>query len=158
MQMKKYQKGVTLIALAVMVIVILMIATTTIYSGVISIQESKQKRISIELETVQHAVLENYTKYKVLNDEQYLVGEPVDSLRDASISHFEYKLENKTNAFAENASKVEKYYKLRDEGHFKALGLDDVMFQYIVCYKTGEVMNTEVKNYIDGEYVYTSFN
>ena len=68
MQMKKYQKGVTLIALAVMVILILMIATTTIYSGVISIQESKQKRISIELETVQHAVLENYTKYKVLND------------------------------------------------------------------------------------------
>ena len=48
MQMKKNENGVTLIALAIMVIVMLMIASVTVYSGVISIQESKQKRIKIE--------------------------------------------------------------------------------------------------------------
>ena len=32
-----------------------------------------KKRIKIELETVQHAVLENYTKYKIYNDEKYFV-------------------------------------------------------------------------------------
>ena len=44
--MKKNENGVTLIALAIMVIVMLMIASVTVYSGVISIQESKQKRIN----------------------------------------------------------------------------------------------------------------
>ncbi len=42
--MKKNENGVTLIALAIMVIVMLMIASVTVYSGVISIQESKQKK------------------------------------------------------------------------------------------------------------------
>ena len=46
--MKKNENGVTLIALAIMVIVMLMIASVTVYSGVISIQESKQKRIKIQ--------------------------------------------------------------------------------------------------------------
>ena len=60
MQMKKNEKGVTLIALAVMIIVIVIIASVTVYSGTNSIQNAKQRRLKVELDMVQHAVLENY--------------------------------------------------------------------------------------------------
>ena len=40
MQMKKNEKGVTLIALAVMIIVIVIIASVTVYSGTNSIQNA----------------------------------------------------------------------------------------------------------------------
>ena len=108
--MKKNENGVTLIALAIMVIVMLMIASVTVYSGVISIQESKQKRIKIELETVQHAVLENYTKYKIYNDEKYLVGTPITSENDSKIIDFKFNLVNRNIAFLPDAEKQNKYY------------------------------------------------
>lgn len=165
MQMKKNENGVTLIALAIMVIVMLMIASVTVYSGVISIQESKQKRIKIELETVQHAVLENYTKYKIYNDEKYLVGTPITSENDSKIIDFKFNLVNRNIAFSPNAEKQDKYYWLRSKGDnnyanddYKMLDLSDITFSYIVCYKTGEVMNIDTKSYINGDPVYTRFN
>ena len=148
-----------------MVIVMLMIASVTVYSGVISIQESKQKRIKIELETVQHAVLENYTKYKIYNDEKYLVGTPITSENDEKINDFQYNLVNRNIAFSPNAEKQDKYYWLRSKGDnnyanddYKMLDLSDITFSYIVCYKTGEVMNIDTKSYINGDPVYTRFN
>ena len=42
--MKKNENGVTLIALAIMVIVMLMIASVTVYSGVISIIKTKKNK------------------------------------------------------------------------------------------------------------------
>ena len=165
MQMKKNENGVTLIALAIMVIVMLMIASVTVYSGVISIQESKQKRIKIELETVQHAVLENYTKYKIYNDEKYLVGTPITSENDSKIIDFKFNLVNRNIAFLPDAEKQNKYYWLRSKGDYnyanddyKMLDLSDITFRYIVCYKTGEVMNIDTKYYINGDPVYTRFN
>ena len=73
--MKKEQKGVTLIALVVMIIVIIVIATVTTYSGVSTLQDSKEKKMIVELEMIQHATLEVYTKYKTVGLESYLLGE-----------------------------------------------------------------------------------
>ena len=80
MQMKKNEKGVTLIALAVMIIVIVIIASVTVYSGTNSIQNAKQRRLKVELDMVQHAVLENYIKYKEFDDTKYLLGTPLTSI------------------------------------------------------------------------------
>lgn len=157
MQMKKNEKGITLIALAIMVVMIVIIASITVFSGTTSIQESKQKRIKIELETVQHAILENYAKYKVLNNEEYLIGTPITSENDEDIIDYKFKLVNSESAFKTDASKTDKYYKL-EEGDYEKLGLTNVTFKYIVCYKTGEVMNIDVKTYLDGEPVYTKLD
>ena len=43
----KNQKGVTLIALVVMIIIILVIATITTYSGVNTLQDSKEKKLIV---------------------------------------------------------------------------------------------------------------
>ena len=59
----KNNKGITLIALAIMIIVIIIIASVTVYSGISAVKDSKEKKLQTELETVQHAVLENYSKY-----------------------------------------------------------------------------------------------
>ena len=77
----KNQKGVTLIALVVMIIIILVIATITTYSGVNTLQDSKEKKLIVELEMVQHAALEIYTKYKTVGIESYLVGEELTKER-----------------------------------------------------------------------------
>ena len=153
MQMKKNEKGITLIALAVMVIIMVIIATITFYSGVSTIQDSKQRRLKLELETVQHAVLERYTKYKLVKDDSYLVGTKVT---DINTIPYEYRdlLKSQVNATEAEAN----YYILEDEEmHFKKLDLIKPTFTYIVCYKTGEVMNKEVTTFSDGDFIYTCF-
>lgn len=72
---------------------------------------------------------------------------------------------NRNIAFLPDAEKQNKYYWLRSKGDnnyanddYKMLDLSDITFRYIVCYKTGEVMNIDTKYYINGDPVYTRFN
>lgn len=155
MQMKKNEDGITLVALAVMIIIIVVIASVTIYSGTNSIQDTKQKRLKIELDIVQHAVLENYTKYKILNDTKYLVGTPLTSIDEIPFTRYKYLLLNIDNAFKEGALAEDKYYKL-DTDKMEEMGLENPTFKYIVCYKTGEVMNSEVFVTANDELLYVS--
>lgn len=143
MQMKKNEKGVTLIALATMIIVIIIIAAVTVYSGSSSIQDAKQRRLITELSMVQHAVLENYTQYKIFNDTKYLVGEALTDINKIEFSRYRDLLKNSENAFKSNAAAEDKYYKL-NTATLEKMGLETPTFTYIVCYKTGEVMNAEV--------------
>lgn len=143
MQMKKNENGVTLIALATMIIVIIIIAAVTVYSGTSSIQDAKQRRLITELEMVQHAVLENYTQYKIFNDTKYLVGTPLTNISQIEFSRYKDLLLNADKAFKSGAAAEDKYYKL-DTVTMEKMGLETPTFKYIVCYKTGEVMNSDV--------------
>lgn len=150
--MKKSEKGITLVALAVTIIIITIIASITTYSGINAIQDSKQKRIKTELETVQHVVLERYTKYKILRDTSYLVGDMVTGVGNIPE---EYKsLINMQNL--NSSSPEDRYYKL-DKEALEKLDLIGANFQYIVCYKTGEVMNIDVTTDSQGNALYISF-
>ena len=134
----KNNKGITLIALTVMVIVIIIIASVTVYSGINSVKNSKDKKYEAELGTIQHAVLENYSKYLSTKDlpkegtTNYLVGTKI----------------LKANDYDSNPSVEESecYYRLK-EADLNKIGIvstvesDIEADTYIVNYATGEVMN-----------------
>lgn len=155
MQMKKNEKGITLIALAVMMIVMVIILSITTYSGISSVKESSKKKLTSELEIVQHAVLEVYTKYQIFNDMSYLVGDKIQSVNDIPAEYIN-SLKEKDTAFSSNNRTEDSYYKL-DENKLKDIGIEESNYEYIVCYKTGEVMNVTVEKTSDGEVLYTSF-
>ena len=155
MQMKKNEKGITLIALAVMMIVMVIILSITTYSGISSVKESSRKKLTSELEIVQHAVLEVYTKYQIFNDISYLVGDKIQSINDIP-TEYRDSLKVKNIAFSSNNRTESSYYKL-DENKLKDIIKEESNYQYIVCYKTGEVMNITVKKTSNGELLYASF-
>lgn len=155
MQMKKNEKGITLVALAVMIIVMLIIMSVTTYSGISSVKESSKKKLTSELEIVQHAVLEVYTKYQIFNDISYLVGDKIQNVNDIP-AEYKNSLKEKNTAFSSNSRTEDSYYKL-DENKLKDIGIEESNYEYIVCYKTGEVMNITVKKTSNGELLYTSF-
>lgn len=151
--MKKSSKGVTLIALSVMIIIILIIASVTTYTGVNSLQEAKEERLTNELEMVQHAVLETYTKYKTIKNEDYLVGSPITSISDIPQ---EYQERLNKVAFLSTAIKEEKYFRLSKED-MKKIGITNAQFEYIVNYRSGEVMNATETKTISGKVLYITF-
>lgn len=155
MQMKKNEKGVTLIALAVMIIVIVIIASVTVYSGTNSIQNAKQRRLKVELDMVQHAVLENYIKYKEFDDTKYLLGTPLTTIEQIPFERYRILLLNGNVAFRSDATAENKYYKLNKEA-MEEMGLENPTFEYIVCYKTGEVMNSRIHTTVDDDPLYVS--
>ena len=150
-QMKKEQKGVTLIALVVMIIIIVIIASITVYSGVSTLQDSREKRLIVELEMVQHAILEVYTKYKTVGIESYLVGE---ELTQDKIPEKYFNFINET-AFLPSAQKDEKYYYL-DKTILEDMGITNNDYTYIVNYSDGEVMNKDVQETATGKILYMS--
>lgn len=147
----KNQKGVTLIALVVMIIIILVIATITTYSGVNTLQDSKEKKLIVELEMVQHAALEIYTKYKTVGIESYIVGE---ELTKEQIPTIYFNFLNST-AFLTTAKKDEKYYLLNEEV-LEEIGITNSSHTYIVNYGSGEVMNYDVQETASGKLLYMS--
>lgn len=149
--MKKEQKGVTLIALVVMIIVIIVIATVTTYSGVSTLQDSKEKKMIVELEMIQHATLEVYTKYKTVGLESYLLGEELTKDRIPT----EYLSFINSTAFLTTAKKDEKYYLLNEET-LKEMSITNCDYTYIVNYGSGEVMNNEVPETASGKILYIS--
>ena len=73
----KNQKGITLIALVITIIILLIIASVATYTGINAIQDSKNQSYMSEVEMLKQVVLENYTKYLTTKDEQYIRGEPL---------------------------------------------------------------------------------
>ena len=73
----KSQKGITLIALVITVIVVLILAGIGIgeLSGNKSdIKQTKNTISKSELNKIQQVVIENYLKYKQLGNERFLIG------------------------------------------------------------------------------------
>ena len=89
-------RGITLIALTITIIVLLIIAAVTIGGGNESIKMSKSNKLLAELDMVQHACLERYAEYKLTKNSRLLVGNEVgynyarslasDIIDDSSIS------------------------------------------------------------------------
>ena len=155
----KNNKGITLIALAIMIIVIIIIASVTVYSGISAIKDSKEKKLQTELETVQHAVLENYSKYLLTKDlpaedgtVQYIIGTKITYAEAKSVAD-RMGVTLKTNNYdtASSTDTTEFYYRL-DEEQLKNIGVENLVEdgveidKYIVNYATGEVMNESKSN------------
>ena len=161
--MVKSQKGITLMALVITVIVLLIIAGIGIgeiigNSG--DINQTEDVLALSELKKIQQAVLESYLKYKQVGNDSIFLGTPID-YEDALD---ELKLiipEGKLKANSEDNTLENRYYILTNE-NLKSLGLENInnKDKYIVNYSTGEVFNITKKKTAKNEalYIYAKDN
>lgn len=154
----KSQKGITLMALVVTIIILLIIAgigVGEIVGNGGDINQTEDAMALSELKKVQQAVLETYIKYKQLGNESILIGTRVTYNRaHDELSAIQMGLELKTNA--EQQSMLEyRYYKL-EKKQLNSLGLDNIHNNdtYIVNYSTGEVFNITQKKTAKGDILY----
>lgn len=142
----KNEKGITLIVLVITIIVLLIIVGISIGSGKEEIKDAKKNKLLSELDMVQHAILERYTKYSLTKDQNLLVGNVLD---ETSL----IEIEKKMGIELQDEEHPENYYKLTKE-ELKQLGIKNTEDTYIVNYKTGEVINETSQKTYDNKPLY----
>ena len=79
------EAGITLIALIITILVLTIIASVATYSGVDSLRQSKEEAQLAEVGMVQQVILENYTKYKMVKNEKYIVGTAITNYEEVDL-------------------------------------------------------------------------
>lgn len=142
-----HEKGITLLALVITIVVLIILASITINIGKDGIKESKENTMLSELGMVQNAILQRKTKADLTN-ETY----PGETITEANINLEETIQEiNDNRALGEEEisrkdSDDSHYYFLSTEnGGLEELGITNSEDAYIVNYETGEVINYTTK-------------
>lgn len=132
----KSKNGVTLIALATIVIVLSILAGTAVYSGVETLREQKLVRFATELDIIQskvnliHESLIN--KDGSYNDEFYLIGIDISSLDQSKIDKINQILGG--NKYTD--------YRFFNKSKIKSdLGLDGIDQEIVINFKTRDVVS-----------------
>lgn len=151
----KNNKGITLIALTITIIVTIILASVATYSGVSALKDAKENRLVSEVEMVQHAVLESYTKYLMtkgeVDEKKYLVGTEIERATVQN-NYLASGIELKTPTTISDNS--QKYY-LLNEDDLEKIGVTQSEYSYIVNYATGEVINYSFKETDSGVPLYS---
>lgn len=144
------QKGITLIALVMTIIVLLILAGITVNMGKQGIKDSKENAVLSELAMVQNAILQRKTKADLTN-ENY----PGQTITEAGIDLDEVIADiNSNKASGEETvsrkdSDNQNYYFLsKSNNGLTDLGISNTEEdddEYIVNYETGEVINYTTK-------------
>lgn len=139
--MLRENKGITLIALVITIIVLLILAGITLRGGNESVKTTRSNKLLTELDMVQHACLERYTEYKLTLNDALLVGESVSSAEYSEVRTLASKKGVTLPAEPEGT-----YYKLdpnssAGKGALQSLGITNIEDVYIVNYSKGSVMN-----------------
>lgn len=149
----KTQKGITLVSLIITIIILLIISSIGINFGINGINSTKDSKLEAELNMVQHAILEQYTKYKTTKDMVYLVGNKVSEEQLRQITEeLEITLVNIPDTYSNKD-----YYKL-DKASLNKIGIRETNNEYIVNYISGEVINITKKILSDNSPLYTKAN
>lgn len=151
---KKNQKGITIIALVITIIVLLIIASISIGSALNSHQLAAKNKLLTEVEMVQHAALERYTKQVTLGNENF-PGEEYTSKAEIEADIDKIKSDTKLSEILNNTTPGDYYF--LDTTALKSLGVTDTEDSYIINYKLGIAINATVQLTEDGEplYVYS---
>ena len=152
----KDEKGITMVALVMTIIVMLILAGITINLGKNGIKESKENAMLSEVGMIQNAVLQRKTKVD-LTSEEY----PGQNLDDAGINLDNLISEINSKKSSEEESVTRKdaentdYYLLSNSNNgLQELGITNAEDEYIVNYKTGEVINYTPKVNNSGKPLY----
>lgn len=160
--MKKLRenKGITLIALIVTIVVLLIIAGISINMGITGVDQAGENRLITELEKVQHAVTERYTKFELTKDTSLIVGTKVDDLPTIPTPTGEskaptWKVLQFTSGATISTHPERKYYRL-SKSDLENLGLtgDYKNSSYIVNYYSGEIFDENKKQTSKGTVLY----
>ena len=138
------QTGITLIALTITIIILIIIAGVTIGIGMSGIKQTRENRLITELNMINHAILERYTKAS-LTGEKY----PGIKITETEIN-IDSVISDIANQSGQNITKkdnnYENYYYLTNaNGGLADLGITNAEDEYIVNYETGEVINYTTK-------------
>ena len=143
--MIKANKGITLVALVITIVVLLILASVTIYSGTSATKMAQSNTLMVELDMVQHAILERYSEYSLTQNENILVG-----------TEIEYSEVNEiADSIGVTLKATEGYYQL-EPSELSDLGISDAVDTYIVNYQTGEVINKSQLKTQSGYVLYVS--
>ena len=155
-------KGITLIALIITIIVLLIIAGISISGGIDGIDKADDNRLMSELEKVQHAITQRYTKFELTKDTSVIVGTKVDTLPTLPTPEgaaeaptwkvFQGGTDENLTPLPERA-----YYRL-SKADLENLGLtgDYKNSSFIVNYYSGEVFDETVQTTSEGKILYKS--
>ncbi len=151
---EKNQKGVTMIALIITIIVLLIIASISIGSALNSHETAAKNKLLTEVGMVQHAALERYTKQVTIGNEDF-PGEEYTSKSEIEADIDKIKNDSKLSEILNNTT-PEDYYFL-DKNALKNLGVTVTEDSYIINYKLGIAINATVQVTEDGQplYVYS---
>lgn len=147
------EKGITIVSLVITVILLFILAGISITIGTGQMKTVDDSRLTTELEMVQHAILEQYAKYKITKDNVYLVGNKI-SKEEANQSASELGI---TLVSIPDTYKDKDYYRL-DKATLSHIGIQDSTDEYIVNYISGEVMNITVKKTSSNKPLYITAN
>ena len=132
----KENKGITIISLIVTIIILMILAWKTITSTTNILPSSNDSKYISELNIVQHAVFEQYTKYNLLKKDELLVGYKVE---ESQMNQIADELGITLVQIPTNYT-ARDYYRL-DKATLLDLGISNTEDEYIVNYTTGEVIN-----------------
>lgn len=153
--MLKENKGITIVALVVTIVVLLILASVTINGVIQGIDEAKENKLLSELSMVQHAVTQRYTKYELTKDRDVLVGTKIQT---STLENVPNTINWKVTQFDEINNPEREYYRVNKSDLVK-LGLsgdDKTDSSYVVNYSTGEVYNETSKQTKSGKVLYLS--
>lgn len=140
----KKENGITLASLVITIIVLIILASVTTYSGLGTVRSSKFTKFRQELEIVQAEVDMLYEKY-------IDVEEPIITNRNMTPEEQEYA----NNTFKEMGitdEKEKKKYQLFDKEVFESLGVDGIEGKYLVNIKKRDVISLEGFKYSGAMY------
>lgn len=154
MKIIRNDKGITLAALVITIIVLLILASIAVYTGTDSIKDAKENILISEVEMVQHAALERYTQESIMNSNQY-PGTPYSSMDDIKDELTELSSDQKLTQLLNNNSTPGDYYLLTPT-NLEELQITNTEDSYIINYKLGLAINITNQKTGSGEpaYVY----
>lgn len=147
-------KGITLISLVITMIVLLILGGISLTVGNNMIEEAQDKKLTSELNMVQHAILEQYAKYKTTKDTSYIkVGNKMELAEVKNIANsIGIELVNIPDSYSNKD-----YYKL-DKLSLLKIGIENTEDEYIVNYISGEAINNTKKYTSDNKALYVRAN
>lgn len=149
MNIYRSEKGITLVVLVVSIIIMGIIAGVGVYQGTKGVTTAKDSKLMSEVGMVQHAILEQYAKYKTTNNKTYLKGNKIDKNSVVQIAtEMGINLVNIPATYT-NAE----YYKL-SASDVQNLGFENAKDEFIVNYVSGEVINYTNRKDSKGNPVY----
>lgn len=147
------KKGITMISLVITIVVLLILSGIGIGMGSSAIKTSQDSKLTSELMIVQHAVLEQYTKYKTTKDSSYLIGNKIEISKVQTIAD-EIGIEL-VNIPSSESNK--EYYQL-DKAALLDMGIENSEDEYIINYISGEVINITKKETSNHQPLYVKAN
>lgn len=141
--------GITLVALVITIVLLIIIAGISI-TGTLRGQQQTEESVQLsELNMIQHAILERYTKAQLTKEK--LPGENVSSEQLQQVID---EIEEKSGTVI-SLKGEESDYKLLDDTALQDLGIENYKGEYIVNYLTGEVIDSTSLVTESGKVLYT---